>query len=164
LTKNPYSWLLSLYKRPYHYQGELSSFSAFIRAPWKVTKRDSFPRDFANPIEMWNTKNRRYLELLKFTECYNCTYEGLLASPESIINILCARSNARNIGNFSNIHVSTKEKLRKNFDDYKDYYLNEKWREKLLKEDVQYINENLDHAVMSTFSYEILGSTNKLRQ
>ena len=35
LTKNPYSWLLSLYRRPYHhYNSKTQSFSEFLISPW----------------------------------------------------------------------------------------------------------------------------------
>ncbi|MEM9164412.1 MAG: hypothetical protein AAGC54_15255, partial [Cyanobacteria bacterium P01_F01_bin.4] len=43
ITKNPYSWLLSLYKRPYHQYKKKEhrpDFETFIASPWKTVGRE----------------------------------------------------------------------------------------------------------------------------
>ncbi|MEO1350635.1 MAG: hypothetical protein AAFW84_17820, partial [Cyanobacteria bacterium J06635_15] len=59
ITKNPYSWLLSLYKRPYHQyfrQGEKIDFETFIVSPWKTVGRDNLNKKISTPVELWNIK------------------------------------------------------------------------------------------------------------
>ncbi|RME83007.1 MAG: hypothetical protein D6775_09300 [Caldilineae bacterium] len=40
LSKNPYAWLLSLYRHPYHYSGPLPSFERFLQSPWRTVRRE----------------------------------------------------------------------------------------------------------------------------
>ena len=39
---------------------------------------------------------------------------------------------------------------------YRDYYLNEKWRDKISNEAVSAINERVDKTLMSYFGYRVL--------
>jgi hypothetical protein len=64
LTKNPYSWLLSLYKKPYHSCiASYSDFDDFLIMPWGTVQRENSPLYYKNPIDLWNCKNRSYLQL-----------------------------------------------------------------------------------------------------
>jgi hypothetical protein len=49
--------------------------------------------------------------------------------------------------------VDTSEKSTSH---YKDYYLNERWREKLDRESIELINASLDKSLMRYYGYEIL--------
>lgn len=77
VTKNPYSWLLSMYKNPYHNykykkykklrdviktRWEVDEpFVKFIQSPWQSLGRDNCDLEyFQNLIELWNIKNRSY--------------------------------------------------------------------------------------------------------
>ncbi len=74
ITKNPYSWLLSLYRNPYHqYFDNRQSFEFFLKSQWKSVKRDNTKKVLRNPIELWNIKNKSYLQLdkKKYDQYYN---------------------------------------------------------------------------------------------
>lgn len=59
ITKNPYSWLMSLYRRPYHqYYHEKPDFETFLQLPWTATGRDNTERVLKNPIE--NMEYKKY--------------------------------------------------------------------------------------------------------
>ena len=88
LTKNPYSWLLSLYKRPYPFhihQTNKPDLESFLETKWPTLLREQGPRSYANPIKMWNQKNAAYLKLRERFPTFNATYEALLAEPEKTV-------------------------------------------------------------------------------
>ena len=60
ITKNPYSWLLSLHRHPYHQRSAIGDFEEFLQSPWPTVKRERHPNPFPNPIIMWNEKNSSY--------------------------------------------------------------------------------------------------------
>ena len=155
LTKNPYSFLLSLFKRPYHYKGRKpDTFSAFLASKWGVRKRDNYNKEYyTNPIVLWNKKNQSYINLntanivsLLFT------YEELLADPNRVLKKISFACDLPLRENFSNIDSSTKND-DKNFSDYQKYYLNEEWKESISNEELLIINSYLDEEVMSFFNY-----------
>ena len=66
LTKNPYAWLLSLHRNPYHqHYTRKPSFKDFLQQPWRTVRRDNLKHTIKNPIELWNLKNQSYLQLEK---------------------------------------------------------------------------------------------------
>ena len=86
LTKNPYSWLLSLHRRPYHYKGDRGQdFDRFITQPWETQGRDRGPSAFEHPVAMWNEKNRSYLRMGDEVPFIHITYEELLADTENVV-------------------------------------------------------------------------------
>jgi hypothetical protein len=76
-SKNPYSWLLSMWRHPYHYLGaKPATFNAFLRRPWGVVGRENFEgcggdpqrharhqQHFASPVDLWNRKLRSWAQL-----------------------------------------------------------------------------------------------------
>jgi hypothetical protein len=57
LVKNPYSWLVSMFRRPYGMLlPKVGDSSIFLRRPWLSLGRDNLPRVLTSPIEMWNRK------------------------------------------------------------------------------------------------------------
>lgn len=208
LTKNPYSWLLSLNKRSYaaihlrtkvkrcvrelspsgfvrrsklewrfiHFikrfgrsgqlflsryprwcEYEKLAFSDFIRAKWFSRFDEGKDEGYKNAVTLWNEKNRAYLELAKHYKVKLLTYEELLISPELVIEKII-----EDLGGtkplFKNVYLAAKEedKQTKDYDYYRDYYLQEHWREKLKPQDIKWINAYLDKDVMKAFGYSLL--------
>jgi len=156
VTKNPYSWLLSLHRRPYHqYYGEKPEFVSFLRTPWQTVGRDNCESVLRDPVELWNVKNKSYLRL-KSVDAANITSESVLADPRALIDSLSdSFSISKSDYYFSNLNESTKDKS-KNYDYYNDYYLNERWKDELTDESVAIINSRLDKNLAAYFGYEIL--------
>lgn len=157
ITKNPYSWLLSLYMRPYHLKvNKDMSFREFIQMPWESVSRERSKKIFENPIQLWNEKNRAYMELGKNFDTVNVTYEDLLYSPEAIVEKIKDRFSLNNKSDgFKNIMDSTKSESTK-FEDYRDYYLQEAWKEKLADDDIGFINQFLNKEILEYFKYEMI--------
>lgn len=76
-SKNPYSWLLSMWRHPYHYVGARpATFDKFLRRPWAIVGRERFEgcggeparhahhqQHFKSPVDMWNRKLRSLAQL-----------------------------------------------------------------------------------------------------
>ena len=156
ITKNPYSWLISLYRRPYcQYYSEKPKFETFLCTPWKTVGRDNCNKMLKNPIELWNIKNSSYLQLADLNGL-NITTESILKNPNLVINKISNHfSIDRLTDKFVNHKKSTKDK-NKNFTYYRDFYLNEKWRDNLSTEAISIINETVDKNLMNHFGYEVL--------
>ncbi len=56
---------------------------------------------------------------------------------------------------FLNVEESTKGD-RQTFSEYQDYYLRERWREKLTQQAIAFINHHLDLSLLSHFGYSLL--------
>jgi len=159
ITKNPYSWLLSLHRNPYHYSGKdidrlKSDFIYFLRSKWQTVKRERHNGHFETPIDMWNKKNRSYSCMKdSFKYVINLKYEHLLSNPQKVLNMIknkfqfCMKSEE-----IVNLSESTKESS-KDYSYYKNYYLEELWREFLSEESIEYINQRLDPFLMDYFGY-----------
>jgi methyltransferase-like protein len=59
-------------------------------------------------------------------------------------------------GKITNVGASTKHDAT-NFEQYRDYYANRKWRVKLSDEQVTAINTRLDRDIVARAGYEMLG-------
>jgi len=159
ITKNPYSWLLSLYRKPYNqqYRDGKPDFETFLRTPWTTEPRDNCKRLLANPIELWNIKNASYLQLMDIGGL-NLTTESVIDKPQSIIDTLSTHfSIGLRSDQFLNYEKSTKDS-NKNSAWYQDYYLNERWRDDLSDKAVSTINESLDLTLMKHFAYKVIGA------
>jgi hypothetical protein len=161
LTKNPYSWLLSLYRKPYHRKGKKGiDFEAFLTEPWQTVGRENGPHAFSSPIEMWNQKNRAYRQLRPALDSLNLTYEGLLADPQGTLQTIRQKVGAAwkndRFGNIDNLPGQQSH----TYAYYKDYYLSEKWRSLLSQRSVAIINEQLDEGLLAYFNYQKIGAGN----
>ena len=157
LTKNPYSFLLSLYKRPYHYKANKpNTFLDFLRQVWILTDRDNCKEKILNsPIDLWNIKNKSYIDLLgAYSNCLLFTYEELLENPDQVIISISEKLKLPLKEKFKNYDESTKDD-NKNFNDYQDYYLNELWKKDMNNDEIIFINSKLDLNVLSYFRYKI---------
>ena len=156
ITKNPYSWLLSLYRRPYHqYYSDRPSFETFLQRPWKTIGRDNTKTVLKSPIELWNIKNKSYLQL-KIENTLNITTENIFKDPEGVIEKISRQLSIKRISErFINYERSTKDKS-KDSNYYRNYYLSEKWRDELSSDAITIINESVDKNLMSYFGYRIL--------
>ena len=162
VTKNPYSWLISMFNRPYHFNYDninTKSFEEFLNNKWRCVKRENSPKDYIkNPIELWNMKNNSYLSLSDKTErqIIHIKYENILADYKKVIKKIVKT------GGFPYEHKKTTNIIKsakgdnKKFSDYKEYYLNESWKEKITKEQFDLINNHINQTLMEKFNYSYI--------
>jgi len=156
ITKNPYSWLLSLYRRPYHqYYKVKPDFETFLLTPFETVGRDNCKKILSSPVELWNIKNSSYLQLSELNGL-NITTESIFENAEAVINKISVRFSIPIISSrFINYEESTKDKTKNN-SYYKDYYLNERWRDSLSTTAIDIINAAVDKDLIKHFGYEVL--------
>lgn len=157
ITKNPYAWLLSLFKRPYHAQNRYGSFREFLTSPWPVVRRENYDGTaFANPTAMWCEKNRSYQRLAGVARhCLNLRYEDCLANSQPVLERLAELGLSRRTEQWAVVQESTKGD-NKTFTDYQDYYLQEQWKQQLDAETISIINHSLDPGVVESCGYKLL--------
>jgi len=158
LVKNPYAWLLSLHRHPYHHPNPARDFDVFIRTPWPTLGRENVARQpFPNPIIMWNLKNASYLRLAREVDGWIIRYEDLVSAPETIIDALARASGIpRKRGAFVNVEESIKGEENRDFDFYRAYYLEERWRAELPSAAIPFINLHLDETLLTDLGYHRL--------
>jgi len=165
ITKNPYSWLLSMFQRPYHSAynankyGREQTFEEFLLHEWKCLKRENLSEAILqNPIELWNKKNDAYLKLSDNTKytVVNIKYENILMDYKKVLMELANSSSLKlSSSELRNIVKSAKGDVS-NFSDYKKYYLNEEWKEKINNYQYEIINYHLNPLVMEAFNYKLI--------
>lgn len=160
LTKNPYSWLLSMHRRPYHqYHSTRLSLEEFLVTPWQLAGRDNVSQPVANPIELWNIKNRSYENLANRFPVLQLTYESVLCNPLETLQKIEDEFQLRRLNlDLQNYERSTKDGDR-DASYYRDHYLKERWRSKLSRQAVQIINQHLDAELANRFGYQVLDET-----
>ncbi len=159
VSKNPYSWALSLYNKPYNYYPvweEKPSFEDFITQAPPFVERERAPAGLSSPIDVWNQKNASYFALSTSFPTANLRYEDILDDPQRAVEQLGTTLDLpKRKGGFENRERSTKER-GKDFSYYRDYYLQEKWREKLKPNQIALINERLDKALVEKLGYNLI--------
>lgn len=131
------------------------NFSDFIRSPWKTLPPDRLPENYLeNPVYLWNKKVESYLHVIDHLPSLVVRYEDLLKNPEGELQILCDKFNLRRKTlHYVNWYGSTKNDAGKNFDYYREYYLQELWRSRLSSADIEYINRHLDNSLLDKYNY-----------
>lgn len=150
LVKNPYSWLLSMHKRPYLHESLKSlSFADFVRFSFG---------DYRNPVTMWNAKNSSYFEMGNYVKSFAIVrYEDLLLDSESTMNQIAEKFELKISGSFKNIsRVITNSHGIKKTKFHKEYYVDEIWKKKLRAIHIERINEFLDEKLMQKLNYSII--------
>ena len=137
LTKNPYAWLLSMYRNPYHMAVNPNwSFSEFLRSEIvPLTRENLKDQKKINIIELWNIKNRSYLDI-EHPYKLNLKSIDLITNTESILSLIKNHFSIKYIsGKFEDFSRSTKDKSK----------------DKLSEADYAFINDSLDHTVVDSF-------------
>ncbi|NOQ14488.1 MAG: hypothetical protein GQ583_08455 [Methyloprofundus sp.] len=163
LTKNPYAWALSMFRRPY---GNFSlqkpdDLSQFLKEPWLTANRDNCPPLLNSPIELWNLKTDGYRQLEKNHTVLRIRYEDVIDNPEKFLSTVSEHLEKKP-KKFFILNKSAKEEDvgKKDFNYYHDYYLNQRWREKLSDEHIEIINQYLDPIIVEEAGYTLI-NTNK---
>ena len=158
LSKNPYSWAISMFKRPYHSRGNgHEDLGMFVNSPWQTVGREHAPKTYSSPADLWNAKNWAYRLLLGKLPVANIRYEDLLQAPSEVIERVRQRCEARPLATeYTNVMDSTKGESDKGYSFYQQYYLGERWRDELDADTVSTLNSMLDPELVTSLGYELL--------
>lgn len=159
LFKNPYAWLLSLHKRPYHnWEARNLSFPDFLNSPWPLTVFEGLPRGRYLPVHLWNEKNRAYLKLTEASDRgLAITYEDVLRNPHEFVRKVADLAGVTCPGDVRLPDSGVKSADRGvTVRDYRRHYLGEQWRTELTANDVENINKEIDLELVKTLGYSLI--------
>lgn len=159
VVKNPYSWLLSLFRSPYHVGGRDADFETFLHRRLPVMEtRENIGARALTPVEVWNRKGQGYLALqAAAARAIIVPYEDFLRDEAAIIARIADRLEIARRPDFQSIASGVKRSNRSiTREEYVDYYLNERWKADLSAENIRNINSLLDPALMAALHYDFL--------
>jgi Sulfotransferase domain len=161
LVKNPYSWAVSMMRKPYHLGvDKVSGINELVTDRWPCTRRENMTTTAASLMDLWCTKGRSYLNLVSEVPSFLIRYEDLLLDPAaSMARLASALGVEPRTDSFVNVAISAKRNGRaagKTFESYRQYYLNEDWKASLTSAAISTINRQLDAELMRRLGYEFL--------
>ena len=156
LTKNPYAWVVSMHRRPYHLENATGlSIDEFVRQKWQTLGRDNLNREAITVAELWNRKNASYF-YLSDERSMHLTSEEVQLSPQETVSKVAEFMEQQPAEEFRDVERSTKKRPDKNSDYYRDYYGRELWRDSLSLGALEALNKELDQSLMAKFGYEVI--------
>lgn len=157
LTKDPYAWLQSLHYRPYqgkiHSTAHPLSFGEFLRTPWPTVKRECGPDEYANPVQMWNDKVASYEALHAYGPTLILPYEDIIEDIEGFMKTVCETFDLPGLERVEIRATSTKRDDGRSTEEIVRYYRSREWVKNLTADDLNYINDQLDHGLREKFGY-----------
>lgn len=159
VTKNPYAWILSMFKRPHDGAGTAPDLKTFIDRDYPVMAYENVDAGAMRPVAIWTEKLRGYRELQSLGAHVEVVqYEEFLRDQDAVLSRISSRFGfSRRSQDTVSVERDTKGIKREgggNF--YRDYYLEERWREKLNDQDVALINRDLDVGLVDQFGYKMI--------
>jgi len=152
-VRNPYSWLISLAKRPYHRRGPRSNtLLEFVERPWLTVQREYLPPLLSSPLELWNGKNRAYRRFAEAANVPTATlyFEDFVADAECELGRILTGFDIPSTA-LQALDISTKD--NRNIDEIRTFYQSESWRKWLTADVVQAINDRIDWEVAAALGY-----------
>lgn len=148
LIRNPVSWCLALWKKPYNRLIEPpESFDEFVNLKWKTVGRERLNLKELSPPDLINLKMSYYKEFVSRGQKNGLLmkvlhFESLVCSPLSVwMNIKANLSNPKE--NPALIERSTKDPS-KNLQFYQVYYGEEKWRSEISENTYNLLEKSID--------------------
>jgi len=156
LVRDPYSWILSLTKRPYHSRApKLDSVSEFLRRPWLCLHRDNMAAPvLRSPMILWNEKLRAYQEFARQAPVPSAVlhFEDFVLDPVGALGGALQPFGIEPEG-LVEIGEPTKTGGLETSERYA-YYANERWKSGLTPEAASLVNELVDWDVATHFGYK----------
>ncbi len=160
LVKNPYAWVLSMFRRPYEGDPHDGDLRSFVDRPWARRPWENHPSNYRNTIEMWNAKVSSYFRLIDGCKGEIVRYEDLLIDAEGTFTGLLDRLGIPRGGTeFQNVARGSKRSdSDKTSEYYREYYLNHKWAAEFDDATLERISELLDGSLVDRLGYPLISS------
>jgi hypothetical protein len=155
-VRHPASWLLSLWKHPYHALDRIPrDIGEFLDFPWRTVERDDLARRTLRPLDLYQEKLQANLALTQRLSAAAIAhrfvrFEDLILRQEAVFRDL-APDLVAPAPVFTEIRNSTKDP-RKSLEFYASYYGEERWREELRGLEPR-INQQVDWDSLRRFDY-----------
>ena len=157
MVRNPYSWISSLHRRPYHNMGKrMPTLVEFLDLPWMTVGRDNLDRILPSPAMLWPLKVRAYraFEAAARADGLGCAwvrFEDFVQWPVPTLTRALQALGIPHEG-LSALARSTKPygalpRERRSF------YGRELWRDALCRGSVSRVNTHIDWSLAEDFGY-----------
>jgi len=156
-VRNPYSWALSLFRRPYHQIGPTTKrMLDFVTLPWLTVSRDNMPAILNSPMELWNGKIAAYGTFMQQADVpvRIIRFENFVAKPDLELRQVLSEFEIP-FGDIRQISTSVKNPLN-TLEDLSAYYKREDWKKSLTGDVVGAINESINWEVAAQHGYRRL--------
>ena len=179
VVKNPYAWLVSVYRRfadpaledqnPFFIEEDFPTYLC-TRFVARYRQKDII-REYrsANPIQHWNDYNWHYLSVMDWSdEMLVVKYEDMLdpLNAEVALGSFMERWGAESTSD--TLKLPVKEVVPGSGNDYKDrttygegnfdtgYYIQAKYMKQFTPELVAFVSQELDHDLMGRLGYDLI--------
>jgi hypothetical protein len=143
-VRNPYSWVLSLARRPYHQKGpKTAGVLDFVTQPWLTVARDNMGAILRSPMELWNGKVAAYGAFIRAANVpvQMIRFESFVADPEGEVRRVLSDFRIPFEGVRS---VAPTKSPAVTLEGISKYYRREDWKKSLTAEVVAAINGSID--------------------
>jgi hypothetical protein len=154
-VRDPMSWLVSLFKNPYHILiDKPDNLVSFAEVKWRTLGRENVVLNFYKPLDLLQEKLKSYLGLMEQLEKKNFMYkvvkfEDFVVNQHATFDSLRTFLDVPSL-NFVEFTASTKEKT-KDSKYYASYYANQIWKDEF--PEVLTIKNTISKELLSTFGY-----------
>lgn len=157
MVRSPYSWALSMARRPYHIAGRRpESLEEFLTRPWLTQRRDNTDILLPDVMALWQAKLAAYRQFAGLAKASGVrtailNFESFVADP-----VASARAALSDCGIASHdlrpARRNTKDKAQ-TLEEIQAYYAREGWRAGLSRRSVGLINARMDWELAVRFGY-----------
>lgn len=156
-VRHPASWLLGLFRNPYHVFGPRpQSLKEFLNHRWKTVGRERLGRAETSAIPLYNQKLAAFSDLQKRLSDANLSYSVVrqedFAVDQAEVFARLAPYLARPAAQFEALEASTKDKT-KTIEYYKNYYGQEQWRDEIDADSAARIDAEVDWPSVASLGY-----------
>ena len=151
-VRDPYSWVISLARNPYHLRGEMpKTLAEFVVRPWMTMGRDNMDAVLESPLELWNGKNRAYRDFaMEGVPVEVVRFEDFIVAPEAEVSRVLDRFDVA-YDRVERLERSTKD--ARTVEEIAAYHAREGWADWLTRGVVSAINARVDWDVAAAFGY-----------
>lgn len=160
MVRNPYSWALSMVRRPYHIAGRRpAGLEELLTRPWLTQRRDNTGILLPDVMALWHAKLDAYRRFAVQAKVHGVNtsvlnFEDFVADP-----VASATAALRNCGiaseNLRLARRNTKDSEQR-LSEIQAYYAREGWRADLTHASVAMINARMDWDLAGEFGYRRL--------
>ncbi|MEO0386080.1 MAG: hypothetical protein AAF281_00925 [Pseudomonadota bacterium] len=156
-VRNPYSWFVSLARRPYHLKGPKShDLLSFLHRPWMTERREAAPAVLSSPMLLWSLKLRAATAYRQAAEAAglpvaDLRFEDLVADNRRAMTATLHALGIDPTG-LARLERNTK-RGEPGAADLAEIYAREAWRSDLTAGVVAGINARVDWPLAAQFGY-----------
>lgn len=160
MVRNPYSWVLSMARRPYHIAGRRpDGLEDLLTRPWLTQRRDNTDILLPDVLALWQAKLGAYRTFAKQAKANGVrssilNFESFVADPVASTRAALLQCGIAS-DNLRPARRNTKDKGQ-TLAEIQAYYAQERWRADLTRRSVALINARMDWELAGKFGYRCL--------